>query len=123
MSTARMVPTMPPRPPDRLAPPSTTAVTTDSSRPMPALTDAPPTCDSRMRPESPASAAESRNADEDGAIGPDAGQPRRGGAGADGVHRAAVGRVAQDEEEDDDHRGEDVDRDGQLQDARHAQGR
>jgi hypothetical protein len=62
MSTASTVPMIPPRPPDRLVPPSTTAVTTDSSRPSPPFTDAPPTWDRRMRPASATQLLESRKA-------------------------------------------------------------
>ena len=115
MSTARIVPTMPPRPPARLAPPRTTAVTTVSSRPMLALTDAPPTWDSRISPDRPAASADGEEGDEDVALGADAGQAGGRGAGTGGVHRPAVGGVAQDQEGDDHDRREDVDGDGDLQ--------
>ena len=52
------VPTIEPRPPLRLAPPSTIAVTTDSSMPMPKRPEPTPSCDVRMMPLSAQAAAE-----------------------------------------------------------------
>src|SRR4051794_18590917 len=61
-SSPNTVPTIAPRPPARLAPPSTTAVITDNSRPLPALVDAALSWDTLISAASATHSPDSRKA-------------------------------------------------------------
>src|SRR5581483_11661128 len=57
-STPRIVPTIEPRPPARLAPPRTTAVLAENSSPVAALPEPCPVCEATSRPVSPTASPE-----------------------------------------------------------------
>ena len=105
-SSARTTPAIVPRPPKIETPPSSTAVTTVSSKPMPTFAAA---VELRREMTTPASAATAPESDEQRQLDPldaQAGEERRLLVGADGVDRAPERREVQEHREQDGEDGE-----------------